>query len=72
MSKRRQSFCWHPLAFCAVAGAAFCAIPSIIYLRLTSETRMDVAAGARLRGGVSARASLAAAGVELMLIMLSN
>ena len=61
-----------PLAFCAIAGAAFCALPSIIYVRLTGETRIDKAAAARLRGGLSFSACIAAAGVELMLIILSN
>lgn len=77
LETRHLPFLWWqdlalPLVYCAIAAAAFCAIPSIIYARLTGRPARSESLRLRLAQGLSMGGVFAAAGTELILIMLSN
>lgn len=77
LEEMRHPFLWWadlalPLTYCAIAGIAFNTLPALIYFRLTGTVGIRSTTRTRVYAGLSIAGILAAAGVELVLIMLSK
>lgn len=77
LEEMRRPFLWWadlalPLIYCAIAGIAFNMLPALIYFRLTGTAGISSTTRTRVYAGLSIAGILAAAGVELVLIMLSK
>jgi hypothetical protein len=60
-----------PVVYSVVWAGGFVALPALAYCRLTGLEKLSSAEQGRLQGGLSLKAAIAAAGAELILIVLS-